>query len=215
MTSVVIAEDSALLRAGLVALLTEGGVDVRAELADATDLLAVVEETRPDVVVVDVRMPPTNTTEGLVAALALRERRPDVGILVLSQYVEPTYAVRLLEGTGAGIGYLLKERVTDGEALVSAVERTAAGESVIDPAVVSRLLERRRVHDALGDLTDREREVLQLMAEGASNAAIGEQLYMAPKTVEHHVRGIFAKLGLSQVDGHRRVLAVLTFLRES
>lgn len=215
MVSVIIAEDSSLLRAGLGALLTDGGVDVRAGLPDATGLGDAVDEHRPDVVIVDVRMPPTNTNEGLVAAVELRERWPSLGVLVLSQYVEPTYAMRLLEGTGGGVGYLLKERVTDGESLIRSVERVAAGESVIDPEVVTRLMERQRVGDPLVDLSPRETEVLQLMAEGASNATIGERLFMAQKTVEHHVRSIFSKLGLSEVDGNRRVLAVLTFLRSS
>lgn len=210
-----IVEDSPLLRAGLSALLTEGGIDVVAELPDASRLMSAVEQLEPDVVVTDVRMPPSNTTEGLVAAIGLREQRPEVGILVLSQYVEPSYAVRLLEREGAGIGYLLKERVADGAALVNAVCRTASGESVIDPEVVSRLLGRRRRDHPLDQLTDREKEVLRSMAEGSSNATIAHELSLAQKTVEHHVSNIFMKLGLSEVDGNRRVLAVLTFLRNT
>ncbi len=212
-TTVLIVEDSSLLRAGISALLTEGGVEVVAELPDATGLLDAVAAYGPDVVVTDVRMPPTHTNEGLVAAVRLRERHPEVGVLVLSQYVEPKYAVRLLEGEGAGVGYLLKERVANGAALIDAVCRTASGESVIDPEVVSRLLGRTRASNAVEDLTPRELDVLKLMAEGGSNADIGGQLFLAQKTVEHHVRSIFLKLGLSQVDGNRRVLAVLTFLR--
>jgi DNA-binding NarL/FixJ family response regulator len=210
---VVIAEDSALLRAGLVALLQDGGIDVVAELADATGLTEAVEEHDPDVVVLDVRMPPTHTAEGLEAAIALRERRNDIGVLVLSQYVEPVYAVRLLEGGDGGVGYLLKERVATGEAFVDAVTRTAGGESVIDPEVVGRLIGRSRVDNPLDDLSPRELDVLKLMAEGAQNAMICDALFLAPKTVEHHVTSIFTKLGLTEVEGNRRVLAVLEFLK--
>ena len=213
-TSVVIAEDSAILRDGLVGLLQQAGIRVKAALGDATRLMEVVAGDPPDVVVLDVRMPPTHTTEGLEAALALREHFPDVGVLVLSQYLEPRYAVQLLESTSSGIGYLLKERISESRELISSIERIAEGASVIDDHVVERLLTRRRIQSPIEELTDREHDVLRLMAAGRTNAEISEDLFVGIKTVEAHVRSIFMKLGLSEDQGNRRVLAVLEWLRE-
>jgi DNA-binding NarL/FixJ family response regulator len=213
-TSVVIAEDSAILRDGLVGLLQQAGIRVKAALGDATRLMEVVAGDPPDVVVLDVRMPPTHTTEGLEAALALREHFPDVGVLVLSQYLEPRYAVQLLESTSSGIGYLLKERISESRELISSIERIAEGASVIDDHVVERLLTRRRIQSPIDELTEREHDVLRLMAAGRTNAEISEELFVGIKTVEAHVRSIFMKLELSEDQGNRRVLAVLEWLRE-
>jgi DNA-binding NarL/FixJ family response regulator len=211
---VALADDAVLLREALGAALTASGFDVVGQAADATGLLALVERERPDVAVIDVRMPPTHTTEGLEAASEIRARHPGIAVLMLSQYVETRYAVDLLRDDPSGIGYLLKERVTRLADLAEAVRRVAAGGSVIDPEVVARLLGRRRRHSPLDELTRREREILGLMAEGRSNQAIAERLGLELKTVEGHVRAIFSKLGLEPAaEDHRRVLAVLAYLR--
>jgi DNA-binding NarL/FixJ family response regulator/class 3 adenylate cyclase len=211
---VVIADDAVLFREGVARLLGDAGFDVVDQAADAERLLRVVREARPDVVVTDIRMPPTHTTEGLDAARQIRSERPGVGVLVLSQYVETRHAVELLEESGDGVGYLLKDRVSDVSEFTDVVRRVARGGSAIDAEVVSRLLGRSREGSVLDALTDREREILGLMAEGRSNQAICERLYLSPKTVEAHVAHIFAKLGLRPTpDDHRRVLAVLMFLR--
>jgi DNA-binding NarL/FixJ family response regulator len=211
---VIVADDAALFRAGICRLLADAGLEVIAQVGDAAALLEAVERDRPDVVVVDIRMPPSHTTEGLAAARALNERYPGIGVLVLSAHVEPHYAMQLLDSGARGTGYLLKERVTDPAELVDAVRRVAAGGVVIDPGVVAQLVGRRRVRDPLDLLSEREREVLAVMAEGRSNQAIGERLFLAPKTVEAHVRNVFTKLDLHEAaDANRRVLAVLAYLR--
>ena len=211
---VVLADDEALLREGLARLLEERGVDVVGRVGDPAALLRSVESTRPDVAIVDIRMPPSHTDEGLVAAAEIRRRRPDVGVLVLSHYLESRYAMRLLEDAPERVGYLLKERVSDVVILADALRRITEGECVVDPTIVSRLMARRREHGPLDELTDREREVLTLIAEGHSNHAICQRLFLSPKTVEAHIRQIFLKLGLRESpEQHRRVLAVLTFLR--
>ena len=211
---VVIADDEALLREGLVRLLTEAGCTVVGTAGTAVELHRAVDATAPDVAVVDIRMPPTHTDEGLVAAGEIRERRPEVGVLVLSHFVESRYAMRLLEGHPGGTGYLLKDRVSDVAVLVDALHRVDAGECVLDPTIVARLLARRTTREPLATLTDREKEVLGLMAEGRSNGGICERLFLSPKTVEAHVKHIFTKLGLGESsDDHRRVLAVLAHLR--
>ncbi|MEU1677343.1 response regulator transcription factor [Streptomyces roseifaciens] len=211
---VTVTEDSVLLREGLVRLLTEAGVQVVGQTGDAEDLLRLVEKVRPDVALLDIRLPPTHTDEGVRAACAIRGRCPEVGVLLLSQYVEAGSAVQVMARRARGFGYLLKDRVADVEELTGAIKRVGAGESVIDPMVVSRLLHRRRTGSALEELTPRERDVLALMAEGRSNEAIAEQLVVGGKTVETHVRNIFAKLGLEpSLTDHRRVLAVLSYLR--
>ncbi|MCX5202836.1 response regulator transcription factor [Streptomyces sp. NBC_00237] len=210
----IVAEDSALLRQGIVRLLTDAGFDVAAALGDARALPALVDLHRPDAVLLDIRMPPTHTDEGLRAAAAIRERHPGTGILLLSQYVETTDTVRELARDPRGFGYLLKERVADIDDLGSALKRVAAGESVLDPQVVARLLAAPRAPGPLDELTGREREVLGLMAEGRSNDAIARHLVIGAKTVETHVRNIFAKLALeADLHDHRRVRAVLTYLR--
>lgn len=211
---VIVAEDSALLRLGIVRLLTDEGVDVVAECADTAPLLALVAEHTPDAVLLDIRMPPTHTDEGLVAAAAVRAAHPDTGVLLLSQYVETTASVRALARRPEGFGYLLKERVADAEELSGALKRVAAGETVVDPLVVARLMDAPRPAGPLDELTGRERDVLALMAEGRSNEAIANKLVIGGKTVETHVRNVFAKLGLeSDPAEHRRVMAVLRFLR--
>jgi DNA-binding NarL/FixJ family response regulator len=204
-----------LLREGIARLLTEAGMDVVAQAGDAEDLMRKVNAHKPDVAIVDVRMPPTHTDEGLRAAAEIRERFPDIGVLVLSQYVEERYAMELLQDSAEGMGYLLKDRVADLDRFVEAVKRVGEGGSVLDPEVVSRLLGRRRQEDPLDALSPREREVLGLMAEGRSNHAIAEQLVVTERAVEKHVTSIFNKLGLppTAVD-HRRVLAVLAFVRQ-
>lgn len=209
---VVIAEDSVLLREGLSRLLSEAGVDVVAAAGDAESFLRAVDTNEPDVVVVDVRMPPTFSDEGLRAALVVRKRWPDTGVLVLSQYVEERYAAELLAvKAGGGVGYLLKDRVAEVEEFVDALHRVARGGSAIDPEVVAQLLTRKA--DPLSMLTPREREVLALMAEGRSNAAIASSLVIGGGAVEKHVNSIFMKLGLTPTDtDHRRVLAVLAYL---
>jgi DNA-binding NarL/FixJ family response regulator len=214
MTRIVIAEDQALLRQGIVRLLTDAGFEVVAEAGDAPDLLRKVGAHKPDVAIVDVQMPPENTDDGLRAALEIRANQPDVGVLVLSQYVEERYAVDLIGDNAEGVGYLLKDRVTDFSLFADAVKRVAAGGSVLDPSVVAHMFGRRRRDDPLEALTPREREVLALMAEGRSNKGIAEVLVVTPHAVEKHVTSIFTKLGLSSgAEDHRRVLAVLAFLR--
>jgi DNA-binding NarL/FixJ family response regulator len=210
---VVIAEDSLLLRAGLARLLADAGLDVVGEAGDAGDLLRMVALRAPDVAVVDVRMPPTHTDEGLRAARTIRERHPSCGVLVLSQYLEESYALELLGDDASGLGYLLKDRVMDLDRFVDSVRRVGEGGSALDPEVVSRLLGRRR-GGPLDALTPREREVLGLMAEGRSNRGIAEQLVVTERAVEKHVTSIFGKLGLPAAEAdHRRVLAVLAYLR--
>ena len=211
---VVVADDSVILREGLARLLSEAGFEVAGQAADGAELVDLVEAERPDVAIVDIRMPPTHTDEGLQAARAIRARRPETGILVLSQYVRPSYALELLSDGTEGIGYVLKDRVSDLDELASSVRRVGEGGSVLDPTVVAQLVERPRAGpDPLEDLTDREREVLALMAEGRSNKAIGQRLFITEHTVEKHVKSIFGKLRLpATADDHRRVLAVLTFL---
>ena len=212
---IVLADDAALLREALAASLSAAGFDVVAQVADAAALELAVDAHRPDVCVVDVRMPPTHTTEGLEAARRIRARHPGIAILVLSQYVETRYAVELVREDPAGIGYLLKDRVTRLADLTDAVRRVAAGGSVIDPEVVARLLGRPRAHSPLDELTPRERDILGLMAEGRSNQGIAEALGLETKTVEGHVDHVFSKLGLEPAaEDHRRVLAVLSYLRE-
>ncbi|MCZ7588546.1 MAG: response regulator [Gaiella sp.] len=211
---VVLADDSVLLREGVARLLEEAGFEVVAQSGTAEDLLRHVAMHKPDVAVIDIRMPPTHTDEGLRAAREIRERNPGVGVLLLSQYVEPGYAMALLETSAEGVGYLLKDRVADLEQFGTAVRRVADGGSALDPAVVSELVGRKRRDDPLEQLTAREREVLELMAEGRSNQAIAERLFVTLRAVEKHVTSIFTKLGLpASTDDHRRVLAVLAFLR--
>lgn len=209
-------DDAVLVREGIARLLREDGIDVVAQRADAVDLLAAVEASRPDVVILDVRMPPTHTTEGLIAAAELKSRLPEVGVLVLSQYVETHHAMELLMGAHNGVGYLLKERIAAHSDLVEALTRIADGGIVIDPEVVRRVLETPRRPDALDRLTTREQEVLALVAEGHSNAAIAELLATTGRTVETHTSRIFTKLDLElSPTTHRRVLAVLAHLRAS
>lgn len=203
-----------LTREGIVHVLTEAGVDVVAQVGDADDLMRSVTIEAPDVAVVDIRMPPTYTDEGLVAARRLRDIQPAIGVLVLSQYLESRYAMELLQDHPEATGYLLKDRVFDGAVLVDALNRIMEGETVVDPTIVSRLFGRRRREDPLSALTDRERQVLSLVAEGLSNKAIAGRIFVAERTVEAHVTQIFLKLGLVQSPlVHRRVLAVLAFLR--
>jgi DNA-binding NarL/FixJ family response regulator len=210
----VIADDTALVRDGLARLLQDEGFEVCGRAADATEQLALVEQTTPEAAITDIRMPPTQTDEGLVAATEIRARFPETGVLVLSQYIEVGYALRLIEGQDGHCGYLLKERVTNASQIVDALHRVAAGEVVVDPALVDALLARRRVRDPLDELSDREREVLALMAEGLTDRGIAERLWLSTATVETHVRHILRKLSLSPSAGaNRRVQAVLTYLR--
>ncbi len=217
----IIADDAVLFRAGIARLLADHGVEVTAQVGDADALLAAVLAEPPDAVLVDIRMPPTHTTEGLDAARTLAGDHPDVGVLVLSAHVEPHYAMAIIESAGTGVrgrgggsGYLLKERVTEVEELVEALRRVVAGGIVVDPTVVSQLVGRRRVHNPLDTLSARERDVLGVMAEGRSNQGIAEALYLSEKTVEAYARSAFTKLGLHPaVDDNRRVLAVLAYLR--
>jgi DNA-binding NarL/FixJ family response regulator len=210
---VVVAEDSVLLREGVVRLLEEAGFEVAGQAGDGEELMRKVRAHKPDVAIVDIKMPPTHTDEGLRAARAIRSELPAVGVLVLSQYVEQQYALDLLADNAEGVGYLLKDRVADIDAFAEAVRRVADGGSALDPEVVSQMLGRQRQADPLEELTPREREVLGLMAEGRSNAAIAAQLVVTERAVEKHVTSIFGKLGLeTSPDDHRRVLAVLRFL---
>jgi DNA-binding NarL/FixJ family response regulator len=211
----VLADDSVLLREGLARLLEEAGFEVAAQSDNAVDLLRHVAMHRPDVAITDIRMPPTQTDEGLRAAQQIREQHPDVGVVVLSQYVEPAYALELLGESAEGVGYLLKDRVSDFDEFAAAVRRVAEGGSALDPAVVDQLVGRRRRDDPLDELTTREREVLEAMAEGRSNQAIAERMFVTLRAVEKHVTSIFTKLRLpASGDDHRRVLAVLTYLRQ-
>jgi DNA-binding NarL/FixJ family response regulator len=209
-----VADDAMLTREGIVHLLDEAGVDVVAQVDDADGLLRAVTRWSPDVAVVDIKMPPTHTDEGLVAAQRIRDEQPDVAVLVLSQYLEPSYAMRLLERHPEKVGYLLKERIFAAAVLVDALHRVCDGETVVDPTIVSRLFRRRRDDDPLATLSRREHEVLELVAEGLSNKAIADRLHVAARTVESHVTQIFLKLGVdTSPNSHRRVLAVLSFLR--
>jgi DNA-binding NarL/FixJ family response regulator len=211
---VVIAEDSVLLREGLIRVLSENNAEVVDAVGDGTSLIESVMQHKPDVSIVDVRMPPTFRDEGLRAAIEVRRRVPHTPILVFSQYVEERYAAELLEGGTSGVGYLLKDRVADVREFIVAVRRVANGETVLDPEVVAQLVTRRRRDERLSALTQREQEVLALMAEGRTNNAIADALFVSEGTVEKHIRGIFTKLGLEDHESiHRRVLAVLTFLR--
>ena len=211
---VAVAEDVLLTRQGIVSMLGAAGVDVVDQCADAGELLANLPRTRPDVAVLDIRMPPTHTDEGVVAARRIRADHPGIGVLVLSHYVEPVYAMNLIEEYPEGVGYLLKERVFDVAILLDALRRITDGETVIDPTIVARLVGRRRRHSPLETLTGRERTVLELVAEGMTNQAIGARLVISERTVEAHVSAVFDKLGLAgSPDRHRRVLAVLAFLR--
>jgi DNA-binding NarL/FixJ family response regulator len=211
---VVLGEDSVLLREGVARLLEDSGMEVVGQAGDYDDLLRKVRAHKPDVAVVDIRMPPTQTDEGLRAAHVIREELPGTGVLVLSQYVEEGYAMDLLSDSAEGVGYLLKDRVADVERFVDSVRRVADGGSALDPEVVSQMLGRRRAEDPLEELTPREREVLGHMAEGRSNQAIADDLVITERAVEKHVTGIFSKLGLDATPSdHRRVLAVLTYLK--
>jgi DNA-binding NarL/FixJ family response regulator len=210
---IVIAEDSVLLRDGLTRMLTDHGHEVVGAIDDAVGLVQLVDEASPDLVILDVRMPPTHTDEGIRAALELRKRRPDLPVLVLSQYVEENYASELLSGDLGGVAYVLKDRVTDVGQYLETVERIATGGTAIDPEVVSQLIARTRRHEPISDLSPREREVLGLMAEGRTNAAIASQLVITQRAVEKHVKSIFQKLRLAPAEtDHRRVLAVLRYL---
>jgi len=210
---VVLAEDSVLLREGIARLLEEGGFEIVGQAGNGEELLLKVRSYKPDIAIVDIRMPPTHTDEGLLAAKEIREKHPGTSVLVLSQYVEAGYALELLSESAEGVGYLLKDRIADVDEFRTAVRRVAKGGSALDPTVVSRLVGRRRRDDPLGDLTPREREVLELMAEGRSNQAIAERLVVTERAVEKHVTSIFGKLRLAPTaEDHRRVLAVLAFL---
>jgi DNA-binding NarL/FixJ family response regulator len=212
---IVIADDAVLLREGAARLLTEAGHEVVAQAGDADDLLRKVRAHRPDLAIIDIRMPPDHTDDGLRGALTIRRELPKVAILLLSQYVEDRYLAELLAGGAEGVGYLLKDRVADVRSLGDAVERVAAGNSVLDPEVVARMLGRARGAGPLDTLTVREREVLAVIAEGRTNRAIAERLFVSDRVVERHVTSIFGKLGLPATEqDHRRVLAVLAYLRE-
>jgi len=211
---IAVADDSMLTREGLVHLLTGQGHDVVGQAENAEELVSIVDASRPDVVVVDIRMPPTHTDEGLVAAQHIRAAYPRTGVLVLSQYVEPSYAMRLIEDRPEGVGYLLKDRVFDVAVLIDALRRVTEGETVVDPTIVSRLFRRRRADDPLDGLSERATEVLSLVAEGLSNHAIAVRLHITERTVESHITKAFLQLGLTDdPDSHRRVLAVLAYLR--
>jgi DNA-binding NarL/FixJ family response regulator len=211
---VVIADDETLLRDGLARLLDDAGFEIAGRCGDAEALLRLVDARRPDVAIVDIRMPPNHGDDGLLAAQEIRRRHPDTGVLVLSHHLDSRYAARLLEEAPERAGYLLKERVSDIAVLVDALHRIDEGECVIDPTIVSRLVARKRARGPLDELTEREREVLALLAEGHSNTAIGDKLFLSRKTIESHISQIFMKLDLREsAEHHRRVLAVLTFLR--
>jgi DNA-binding NarL/FixJ family response regulator len=211
---IVIAEDSVLLREGVARLLEDSGFDVVGRAGDADELLRKVRAHKPDVAIVDIKMPPTHTDEGLRAARTIRSEMPEIAVLVLSQYVEEDYALELLSGNAEGVGYLLKDRVADVDRFVDSIRRVAERGSALDPEVVSQMLGRRRVSDPLDELTPREREVLALMAEGRSNGAIASELVISERAVEKHVTSIFGRLNLPATpDDHRRVLAVLAYLR--
>ena len=211
---VVIAEDMVLLREGLTRLLTDAGFNIVGGAGDLPDLLTLVDTTAPDVALIDIKMPPTHTDEGLQAATIIRKRHPGTAVLLLSSYLESRYASSLLESHPASSGYLLKERIYNPAVLADALKRVCAGECVIDPAIISQLLGRSRVRGPLDELTEREREILALMAEGHSNHSICDQLVISPRTVESHVRSVFMKLGIAESpDSSRRVLAVLAFLQ--
>jgi DNA-binding NarL/FixJ family response regulator len=212
---VVIADDAPLIREGVAHLLMENGVEVVDQVGEAESLLASVQALRPDVALVDIRMPPTHTDEGLRAARDIRSRFPETAVVVLSQHLEPDYALQLVQEKPEKLGYLMKERVGRAQQLLAAMQRVAAGECVVDRAVVDELLARRRRVDPIDELTPREREVLALMAEGRSNQGISRTLWLSPKTVETHIRGAFAKLGIKEApEDNRRVLAVLAYLRK-
>jgi DNA-binding NarL/FixJ family response regulator len=214
-TRIVLADDTVLLREGVARLLEDAGFEIVGQAGNADELLLKVRSYKPDVAIIDIKMPPTHTDEGLRAAQEIREKQPDVGVLVLSQYVESGYALELLQGNAAGVGYLLKDRVSDIQEFAAAVKRVAEGGSALDPEVVSRLVGRRRGEDPISQLTPREREVLELMAEGRSNQAIADRMVVTLRAVEKHVTSIFGKLRLPADDAdHRRVLAVLTYLRQ-
>ena len=213
MPKVIVAEDSALMRQALCRLLDDKGFDVVRAVDNLPDLLVAVKELEPDVVVTDIRMPPTGTDEGLRAAEEIHRDLPGVAVLVLSQFVESSHALKLMTSNPRGVGYLLKDRAGDIDDLVSTIKRLMRGESAVDPEIVAELLQRKRADGLLESLTEREREILERMAEGRSNSAICELLFLSPKTVETHVRSLFTKLGLAVApDDHRRVLAVLTYL---
>jgi serine/threonine-protein kinase len=217
---VAVADDAVLFREGLARLLLDAGFEMVGQAANADELLTLIREAPanllPEVAVVDIRMPPTHTTEGLVAAKTIRAERPEIGVLVLSQYIETEHAMDLLGDGSGGTGYLLKDRVSDLEGFRDAVRRVGEGGSAVDPEVIAQLVRRRRAIDPIAELTEREREVLSLMAEGCSNRAIGARLSLSEKTIEAHVRGIFTELGLLPApDDNRRVLAVLAFLRSA
>jgi serine/threonine-protein kinase len=211
---IAIADDSMLIREGLARLLADAGFEIVVKARDADELIRLVALRRPDVAIVDIRMPPTHTDEGLVAAEKIRSSSPETGVLVLSQYIDARYAFRLLEQHPERVGYLLKERVSEVSVLADSIRRIADGECVIDPTIAARLVNRKR--GPIAELTEREREVLALMAEGRSNSGICAKLFLSPKTVEAHIRHVFLKLGLGEApETHRRVLAVLTYLREA
>lgn len=210
---VTVADDSALFRSGLVRLLQESGIEMAGEARDAVELISLVSADQPDVAIVDIRMPPTHTDEGLTAAREIHRRWPSVGVLVLSTYVDTDFATQLITGEQRGIGYLLKDRVQDADELLDALQRLHHGGSVVDPEVVARLMGRRRAESPLEQLSEREREILALMAQGRSNQAISDRLFVSERTVESHVGSIFSKLGLELTpDDHRRVRAVLVYL---
>jgi DNA-binding NarL/FixJ family response regulator len=212
----VVADDALLTREGIVSVLTSGGIDVVGQAAGATALINQIRVHRPDVCVVDIRMPPTHTDEGLIAASVIRSEFPDTGVLVLSQYIEATYAMRLIQDQPEGIGYVLKERIFSGDVLVDSLRRVAEAETVIDPTIVARLLHKRRTDDPIHGLSERELEVLALVAEGLTNQGISRRLFITERTVEAHVRQIFMKLDIDESsENNRRVLAVLAYLRRN